>query len=100
MKKWTKEETTALIASVAENGYSKGIRRFMDSADNVNGRTFAACEYMIHKQSHQSRQTENLGDAVVSIVTEFAKVQEKQEKKNDKKKMSLWRRFVKWFFAM
>jgi formylmethanofuran:tetrahydromethanopterin formyltransferase len=98
MKKWTKDETTALIASVAENGYSKGIRKFMDSTDNVNGRTFAACEYMIHRQSHNQKPIENLGDAVVSIA-DCTSVSDTAAK-HEEKRLSVLTRILRWIFGV
>ena len=58
MKKWTNKEVSALSASVAELGYSKGIRAFIASPENENGRSFAGCEYMIRKQAGNSNVNE------------------------------------------
>lgn len=97
MKRWSNEEVAALSASVAENGYSKGIREFINSSDNVNGRTFAGCEYVISKQSKQCSTTDH-GDAVVPIsepkqpITSDIIVEDKKE--------SVLRRVIKWIFGV
>ena len=67
MKKWTNKEVSALSASVAELGYSKGIRAFIASAENENGRSFAGCEYMIRKQAGKT-DTPEMEPADVPIV--------------------------------
>ena len=97
MKKWTNEEVAALSASVAENGYSKGIREFINSTDNVNGRTFAGCEYMINKQSHRNR-ADDLGDAVVSVHEPVQPVAVKSQP--TEKKDSVLAKIVKWLFGV
>ena len=97
MKRWSNEEVAALSASVAENGYSKGIREFINSSDNVNGRTFSGCEYVISKQSKQC-STSDHGDAVVPIN------EPKQQDASDiivgEKKESVLRRVIKWIFGV
>lgn len=97
MKRWSNEEVAALSASVAENGYSKGIREFINSGENVNGRTFSGCEYVISKQSKQCSITDH-GDAVVPInepkqpITSDASATGKKE--------SVLRRVFKWIFGV
>jgi len=88
MKKWTKEEVSALCASVAELGHSKGIRQFVSSADNVQGRTFNGCEYMLQKQRKIYSLKSN--DALYEVQT--------VEVNRDDKKPSLLRRLFNFIF--
>ena len=88
MKKWTKEEVSALCASVAELGHSKGIRQFVSSADNVQGRTFNGCEYMLQKQRKIYSLKDN--NALYEVQT--------VEVNRDDKKPSLLRRLFNFIF--
>ena len=89
MKKWTKQEVSALCASVAELGHSKGIRQFVNSADNVQGRTFNGCEYMLQKQ-RKIHSIESSNDALCEVVTNTVN--------RDDKKPSLLRRLFSFIF--
>lgn len=89
MKKWTKEEVSALCASVAELGHSKGIRQFVSSADNVQGRTFNGCEYMLQKQ-RKVYSLKSSNDALYEV--------QKVEVNRDDKKPSLLRRLFNFIF--
>lgn len=89
MKKWTKEEVSALCASVAELGHSKGIRQFVSSADNIQGRTFNGCEYMLQKQ-RRMYSLNSVNDALCEVSTKNVN--------RDDKKPSLLRRIFGFIF--
>ena len=95
MKKWTNEEVSALSASVAELGHSKGIRAFINSADNTAQRTFNGCEYMLQKQRKLSQFT-SANDAVFDA--SIKAVSTSPSNRDGKGKVSLFRRFLNWLF--
>lgn len=94
MKKWTKEEVSALCASVAELGHSKGIRAFVSSPENTQGRTFNGCEYMLQRQ-RQIASENNEDDGACSI---NAKVDSPNVVNRDDNPVSFLRRFFNWLF--
>ena len=94
MKKWTKEEVSALCASVAELGHSKGIRAFVSSPENTQGRTFNGCEYMLQRQRKTTPETTE-DDGTCSV---NAKVDSPTVVNRDDNPTSFLRRFFNWLF--
>jgi len=94
MKKWTKEEVSALCASVAELGHSKGIRAFISSPENTQGRTFNGCEYMLQCQ-RKATPVNNEDDGACSV---NAKVDSPEVVNRDDDKVPFLRRFFNWLF--
>lgn len=94
MKKWTNEEVSALSASVAELGHSKGIRAFVNSPENTEGRTFNGCEYMLQKQ-RKINVTSNEPDGTYPV---DATLEAKEDANRDGKKLSLVQRIFGWLF--
>lgn len=92
MKKWTEKEVAALSASVAENGYSKGIRAFINSAENTSGRTFSACEYMLYKQAKR-----HLVDDATVPVDEKPQMHKVDDDTNHK--VSWFKSVIYWLFG-
>ena len=92
MKKWSEKEVAALSASVAANGYSKGIRAFINSAENSRGRTFSACEYMLYKQAKQHQV-----DEATVPVDEKPQIHKMDD--DTKHKMSWFKSLIFWLFG-
>lgn len=93
-KKWTNNEVTALTESVAELGYSAGIRAFIASDENINSRTFAACEYALNKQKKQ--QTVAIS-AVLDVEARNVVTEVKPEP--EEKKPGFWKRIINFIFC-
>lgn len=98
MKRWTNQEIASLSASVAENGYSKGIRAFINSQENENGRSFSSCEYMLSKQKRIRAETEEEtnfvsteSDAIIDL--KAPEIEKHEIHKKPKKKSFLARLF-------
>ncbi len=93
MKKWTKQEVSALCASVAELGHSKGIRAFISSPENIQGRTFNGCEYMLQRQRQIAAENKE-DDGACSV---NAKIDSPSVANRDDNP-SILRRFFNWLF--